>query len=175
MVCPPHLSGASSGRWDPLPAVGGRPSLPQPSKGLPSNCSQPGKPDPASPARTRAAVGSVPLCQLCLTFRQWHLESSSGCAALPHGPRGPARRHGRLSSEGKNSIFLLHPLIPLSALELFLEPKGRKGCSLALLPPLCACSFVPLFPAAANVNARTYLSLCRFILRCLNTEARRRW
>lgn len=119
MFCPPHLSGASSGRWDPLPAVGGCPSLPQPSEGLPSNCSQPGKPDPASPARTCEAVGSVPLCQLRLTFRQWHLESSSGCAALPHGPRGPARRHGRLSSEGKNSIFFSIPPFPFPLWSFF--------------------------------------------------------
>lgn len=69
--------------------------------------------------RLRALSPSVPLHQLRLTFRQWCLESRGGCAALPHGPRGPARRHGHCSSEGKNYIFISIPPSPFPLWSFF--------------------------------------------------------
>lgn len=74
---------------------------------------------------------------------------------------GASSPPGLLQLGGEKLHFHLHPSIPLPALELFLEPKGRKGHGLASLPPLCSCPFIPLFPAAANGFAcqRSHLSV----------------
>ena len=164
VLCPPHLSGVSSGHWDPLPAVRGCPCPPQPSEGLSSICSQAGKPGPASPARIRVAAGSVPLrppppavfdLSAAVLGEQRRLR---GFAAWSPGAGSPPQP---LQLGGEKLYFHLHLSIPLPALELFLEPKGRKGRGLPFLPPLCSCPFIPLFPAAANgfASERTHLSV----------------
>lgn len=86
---------------------------------------------------------------------QQRLRSS---AARSPGAGSPPRP---LHLGGEKLHFHLHPSIFLSALELFLEPKGRKGRDLTFLPPLCSCPFIPLFPAAANGFAceRSHLSI----------------
>lgn len=124
-----------------------------PARGFPPICSRAGKPVPASPARTRAAAGSVPLrppppaafdLSAVVLGEPRRLR---GFAAWSPGAGSPPRP---LQLGGEKLYFHLHPSIPLPALELFLEPKGRKGRGLAFLPPLCSCPFIPLFPAAAN-------------------------
>lgn len=170
--CSPQLRGTSSGSWDLLSAVGGCLCHPQPRQEL-------WKAGPClSPARTHVAAGSVPsvpLCQPCVTFRRWHPESSGGCAALPHGPRGPARLHGHCRSEGKNHIFSSNPPSPFPVWSFF-RAKGKKRTWPGFPASLCSCSFIPLFPAAANGFAwerSVSVPAPFFLFYCLNIRAGR--
>lgn len=121
------------------------------------------------------AASDLPV--VALGERRWHSESSGGCAALPHGPWGPTRRHGHCHSEGKNHIFSSIPPSPFPVWSFF-RAKGKKRTWPVFPASLGSCSFIPLFPAAANGFARERSqcpSLRVFFLYCLSIGAGWLW
>lgn len=127
------------------------------------------KPGPVSSAQTHVAAGSVPsvpLCQPCLTFQQWH-SGSSGCAALLQGPWGRLSSAATATHRGK-IIFSAPSLHPLFQSGAFLEPQGRKGHGLASLPPsapalsFCSSRWLCLGALTAPVPAPFFLLLPKY-------------
>lgn len=147
-----------AGCISPCPSPGCIFRLLGPQQGLSSTCSQAVKLGPASPAATLQPLHHpISCCDLWAVA----LRAAAAARLCRMVPRGRLSATATAARRGK-WCFRLHPPSHSGA---FFEPKGRKGCGLALLLPLRACPFIPLFPAAANGFAceRSHLSvLCAF-------------